>query len=77
MQWQSGCDAGVGSTVPVWIERGVLRLPTNRNSLLILVGPGTGVAPFRAFLEDLQATGVNFALLRHSPDEEGNLYSSW
>jgi sulfite reductase alpha subunit-like flavoprotein len=36
--------------VPVWIERGALRLPPSLSTPLLLVGPGTGVAPFRSFL---------------------------
>lgn len=47
--------------VPVWVSKGVLRLPADLSKPLILVGPGTGVAPFRAFLEEraaLAAAGV-------------------
>lgn len=32
------------------------RLPTNGEVDVIMVGPGTGIAPFRAFLEDRKAT---------------------
>ena len=34
------------------------RLPTDGNVPVIMVGPGTGIAPFRAFLEDRKATGA-------------------
>ncbi|KAG1663014.1 hypothetical protein FOA52_016029 [Chlamydomonas sp. UWO 241] len=49
-----GAAAG-GDVVAVWTERGSMRMPTDARVPLILVGPGTGVAPFRSYLEERAA----------------------
>lgn len=46
-----------GETVPVYIEANRnFKLPADNNAPVIMVGPGTGIAPFRAFVEERQAT---------------------
>lgn len=40
-------------TVPIWIKSGTMALPANQATTpIIMVGPGTGCAIFRAFIED-------------------------
>uniref|UniRef100_A0A383VDI1 NADPH-dependent diflavin oxidoreductase 1 n=1 Tax=Tetradesmus obliquus TaxID=3088 RepID=A0A383VDI1_TETOB len=46
----SSSGVSVPIRVPVWVERGALRLPPSHSTPLLLVGPGTGVAPFRSFI---------------------------
>jgi sulfite reductase (NADPH) flavoprotein alpha-component len=54
----------VGSTMPIFLHaNGNFRLPEDTTAPVIMIGPGTGIAPFRAFLEERQAkceTGDNW-----------------
>lgn len=43
--------------VPLWVKRGSLRFPRDADTPVILVGPGTGVAPFRSVLQERVAEG--------------------
>jgi len=48
-----------GAQVPVFIEANErFRLPADSARDVIMVGPGTGVAPFRAFVQQRQADGA-------------------
>jgi sulfite reductase (NADPH) flavoprotein alpha-component len=53
------CDAAEGAQVPIFIEPNErFRLPGDPARDVIMIGPSTGVAPFRAFLQQRQAEGA-------------------
>lgn len=56
--------AAIGDKVPVYVHaNNNFRLPQDLSTPIIMVGPGTGVAPFRAFVEEraaLNASGKNW-----------------
>lgn len=75
----------VGSTMGVYLQRSAhFHIPANDDAPLIMIGPGTGIAPFRAFLEEREArsaTGKNWLFFGDQHEAEDFLYrdqiSAW
>lgn len=50
----------VGDRVRISIKKGTFQFPKEINTPIIMVGPGTGLAIFRAILQDSELTGNEF-----------------
>ncbi|XP_014437549.1 NADPH-dependent diflavin oxidoreductase 1 isoform X6 [Tupaia chinensis] len=56
--WLASLDPGQGPVqVPLWVQPGSLTFPEMPDTPVVMVGPGTGVAPFRATVQERVAQG--------------------
>ena len=69
-----------GSEISVYVEASDhFRLPTNPDTPIIMIGPGTGIAPFRAFVQEraaTEATGDNWLFFGNPYFTEDFLYQT-
>jgi sulfite reductase (NADPH) flavoprotein alpha-component len=66
-----------GRPLSVFVQRSHFRLPADAAAPVIMVGPGTGIAPFRAFLQEReasQASGRNWLFFGNQRREIDFLY---
>ncbi|MBR0898826.1 sulfite reductase subunit alpha [Bradyrhizobium tropiciagri] len=68
-----------GEKLPIYVQKAHgFALPADPNLPIIMVGPGTGVAPFRAFLQErgaLGASGRNWLFFGHQRSDLDFFYS--
>lgn len=71
-------EVNEGDTIPCYFAPNKhFSIPTNHNAPMIMVGPGTGIAPFRAFLEAREmagATGDNWLFFGDRTREHDYIY---
>jgi sulfite reductase (NADPH) flavoprotein alpha-component len=69
-----------GEALKVYVQKAHgFGLPSDPNTSVIMIGPGTGVAPFRAFLQERQAmgaTGANWLFFGHQRRRHDFFYES-
>lgn len=65
------------SCLPVFVTKSHFGLPEDESTPIIMVGPGTGIAPFRAFLQERvqkNATGKNWLFFGDQHESTDYLY---
>ncbi|KAJ8591222.1 riboflavin synthase domain-like protein, partial [Rhizopogon salebrosus TDB-379] len=70
----------LGDTLRIGIRKGFISLPTDANTPVVCVGPGTGVAPMRAVIEQRVYAGYNNTTLYfgcRSANKDQHYRSEW
>lgn len=45
----------MGDTVPIFVRKSTMRMTYNDTQTVVMIGPGTGIAPFRGFIQERKA----------------------
>ncbi|XP_075690961.1 NADPH-dependent diflavin oxidoreductase 1 [Rhinoderma darwinii] len=53
--WLASISPQDGKRVPLWVKKGSLKFPSDPDTPLVMVGPGTGVAPFHSAIQERAA----------------------
>ncbi|XP_050436997.1 NADPH-dependent diflavin oxidoreductase 1 [Adelges cooleyi] len=61
--WLAGLVSG--DKIPAWIHKGTFKFPYSRSCNVIMIGPGTGVAPFRSYVYESTTKGSGDAETLH------------
>lgn len=63
--------------VPLWVKKGGMKFPADPDTPVIMIGPGTGVAPFRAAIQERVAQGRRGEGLGVPLAADGSVFSIW
>ncbi|XP_073414359.1 NADPH-dependent diflavin oxidoreductase 1 isoform X2 [Dendrobates tinctorius] len=61
--WLASISLEDDKRVPLWVKKGNLKFPTDSDTPLVMVGPGTGVAPFHSVIQERAALGKSGNIL--------------
>lgn len=65
-------DNGHKPTVPMYVRRSQFRLPFKPSNPVVMIGPGTGIAPFMGFIQERalqKEQGVNLNMICINDEE--------